>query len=196
MRALPDRVLALDINPQRTERGCTGGQPCEAQCPTVPAMFRFLALTLVALVACADPAPAVVGRPSVVDGDTLEIQDQRIRLWGVDAPESRQICTRPSGAYRCGQVAASQLDQWIAGRPVRCVEDSRDRYGRMVTRCEFEGDDIGGWLVRRGHAVRYPEYAGSAYMIEELAARRERAGIWSGAFDYPWDWRRAQRRSR
>lgn len=159
-------------------------------------MFRLLALSLISLVACADPALTVVGRASIIDGDTLEIQDQRIRLWGVDAPESRQICNQPSGAYRCGQTAANQLDQWIAGRPVSCVEDSRDRYRRMVARCEVGGEDVGAWLVRRGYAVRYPEYAGAAYMVQEVAARRDRAGVWSGAFDYPWDWRRAQRRPR
>lgn len=160
------------------------------------AMFRALAVSLICLVACADRDPGVVGRASVIDGDTLEIQDQRIRLWGVDAPETRQLCTGAGGAYRCGQVAANRLDEWIAGRPVTCVEDSRDRYRRIVARCEVGGDDVGGWLVRQGYAVRYPEYAGVAYMLEELAARRDRLGVWAGAFDFPWDWRRAQRQSR
>lgn len=159
-------------------------------------MLRVLTASLIGLAACADPAPAVIGRASVVDGDTLEIQGERIRLWGVDAPESRQVCKRPSGEYRCGQTAANQLDQWIAGRTVTCVEDSRDRYRRMVARCEAGGEDIGGWLVRQGYAVRYPEYAGSAYLGQEFAARRDRAGIWAGAFDYPWDWRRARRNPR
>ena len=129
----------------------------------------------------------------MIDGDTLDIQGQRIRIWGVDAPESRQLCSRATGEYRCGQVAANQLDHWIASRPVTCVEDSRDRYRRTVARCAVGGQDIGGWLVRRGYALRYPEYAGSAYLLEEFSARRQRAGVWSGAFDYPWDWRRARR---
>lgn len=159
-------------------------------------MLRVLTASLIGLAACADPAPAVIGRASVVDGDTLEIQGERIRLWGVDAPESRQVCNRPSGEYRCGQTAANQLDRWIAGRTVICVEDSRDRYRRMVARCEVGGEDIGGWLVRRGYALRYPEYAGSAYLGQEFAARRDRAGVWAGTFDYPWDWRRARRNPR
>lgn len=137
--------------------------------------------------------PAVVGRASVIDGDTLEIQGERVRIWGVDAPESRQLCRGVHGDYRCGQVAANQLDAWINARPVSCLEESRDRYRRMVARCTVGSEDLGAWLVRNGHALRYPEYAGAAYVVEELAARADRAGIWAGTFDRPWDWRRARR---
>jgi endonuclease YncB( thermonuclease family) len=44
----------------------------------------------------ADAAP-IVGVASVIDGDTIEIHSVRIRLHGIDAPESRQLCTRPTG---------------------------------------------------------------------------------------------------
>ncbi len=74
----------------------------------------FAAMILVA----PDP-PAIIGRASVIDGDTLDMQGQRIRLWAVDAPEGRQTCDRAGVTYRCGQEAANALDRYIGGRPVR-----------------------------------------------------------------------------
>ena len=74
-----------------------------------------------------------VGQASVVDGDTLEIHGTRIRLWGVDAPESNQLCRgEDSEQYRCGAQAANELDAFIARRPVSCIPISLDRYGRTV----------------------------------------------------------------
>src|SRR5215216_3569526 len=59
---------------------------------------------------------------SVIDGDTLEIHGTRIRLWGIDAPESSQLCRgEDSSQYRCGAQAANDLSAYIARRPVNCV---------------------------------------------------------------------------
>lgn len=136
-----------------------------------------------------DPPP-VIGRASVIDGDTLDIQGQRIRLWGVDAPESRQTCERAGQAYRCGQEAANRLDAWLAGRTVTCRAEGRaDRYGRMVARCTVGGRDIGGWLVTQGLALDYPRYSRGEYAVHEAEARTARAGVWAGRFATPWEWR-------
>lgn len=148
---------------------------------------------IIALVGSADPVEPLVGRVSVIDGDTLELHGQRIRIWGVDAPESRQVCHRGGAEYRCGQLASNRLDNWIGDRTVSCQQQSRDRYRRIVARCRVGGEDIGGWLVRHGYAVRYPEYAGTAYIVEEQAARVGSEGVWQGTFENPWDWRRARR---
>ena len=157
-------------------------------------IWRAWAIATV-IASCAPLAGAqVTGRASVVDGDTLEINGQRIRLWGIDAPEARQTCTRSRDTYRCGQVAANQLDRRIAGRPVVCVQQDVDRYRRVVARCAVAGADLGGWLVREGYAVRYPEYAGLSYVAEETTAQRAGRGVWAGSFEQPWDWRRSRRR--
>ena len=78
-------------------------------------------------------ADDLTGQASVLDGDTLEIRGARIRLWGVDAPESSQLCRgEDSLQYQCGARAANELDAFIARRPVSCLPISPDRYGRCV----------------------------------------------------------------
>lgn len=67
-------------------------------------------------------ADTLTGHASVIDGDTLEIHDQRIRLWGVDAPESDQTC----GTWRCGQAAALALSDYIGQRTVTCEPNGRE----------------------------------------------------------------------
>ena len=95
-----------------------------------------------------------VGQASVVDGDTLEIHGIRIRLWGIDAPESSQLCRgEDSLQYRCGAQAANDLDAFIARRPVNCSPVSLDLYGRTVATCSVSGTDLGEWLVRKGLAL-------------------------------------------
>ena len=65
------------------------------------------ALTL-ALILIATPALAdVTGTASVIDGDTIEVHGQRIRLHGIDAPESRQLCRLDGKSWQCGEVAAN-----------------------------------------------------------------------------------------
>src|SRR5690606_21181125 len=72
----------------------------------------------------------IVGRSSVIDADTLEIRGQRIRLEGVDAPESSQKCTIAGQEWACGQKAALALSDWLADRTVSCAPTGQDRYKR------------------------------------------------------------------
>ena len=156
--------------------------------------MRLLIPLLVLLTACAEAPPTVAGRASVIDGDPLEIHDRRIRLWGVDAPEARQSCDAADGAaWACGRASANRLDQHLQDRTVACYEQDTDRYGRMVARCTVDGEDVGGWLVRQGLAIRYARYAGNAYRAEEAQARAARTGLWAGRFTEPEQWRRERR---
>lgn len=132
-----------------------------------------------------------VGVSSVIDGDTIDIHGQRFRLFGIDAPESKQLCGDAKGkTYRCGQVAANALSNLIGRQTVTCEKKDVDRYKRIVAVCSVKGQDVGAYLVAKGLAVAYVYYS-SAYVPDETAARRARVGLWTGSFDMPWDWRKA-----
>lgn len=152
-------------------------------------------------VAEADPPPApaatadgaIVGTASVIDADTLDIRSERIRLVGVDAPESGQKCEDATGALvRCGSIAANALDAWINRNPVTCVSEGKDRYQRVLGKCSVRGQSVQDWLVRNGHAVAYRQYS-TEFVPAELAAREAKAGIWAGEFVMPSEWRKGQR---
>jgi endonuclease YncB( thermonuclease family) len=138
-----------------------------------------------------NPAHAdLVGVASVIDGDTIEIHGERIRLYGIDAPESCQTCEDASGrTWRCGQRAALALQDLIGRRTVSCQQHDIDRYGRIVAQCQQDGIDISEWLVGQGLALAYRKYSKTYVAAEEtgFAARR---GMWAGSFTAPWDWRR------
>lgn len=128
------------------------------------------------------------GRAHVVDGDTLRIGETRIRLKGIDAPEREQACRRSGQAYPCGETARKGLIALVAGKEVRCRSSGRDRYGRVLARCAVEGQDLGARMVEEGHAVSYNR----DYDREEARARSRAAGLWSGTFERPQDWRRSR----
>ncbi len=147
-----------------------------------------LVLALIATPALAD----VVGVASVIDGDTIEVHGQRIRLHGIDAPESRQLCRLDSKPWQCGKDAANALADKIARRPVTCEDLGRDRYKRIIARCTVAGEDINAWMVSQGWALAYRRYS-LDYVDEEADAQSARRGIWATEFVKPWEWRRGKR---
>ena len=141
------------------------------------------------------PAPAgdLVGVASVVDGDTLDIHGQRVRLWGVDAPESSQTCTVAGKVALCGQAAALALSDFIGQKTVSCTRKDTDRYGRLVGVCSVTGVEVNRWQVEQGNALAYVQYGGAVYNEAEARARAARVGVWAGEFVTPWDYRKAKR---
>lgn len=159
------------------------------------AIARLRALWLLAALLVPQPAEALemIGRATVVDGDTIEIRGERLRLHGIDAPESGQWCLDESAVrYRCGQHAALALADRIGAATVRCDLLERDRYDRHIARC-FQGSaDLNRWMVLHGQAVAYRRYS-TEYVSVEARARAQRIGVWKGEFDLPWEWRRGNR---
>lgn len=137
-------------------------------------------------------APQRRGRASVIDGDTLEVRGTRVRLHGIDAPESGQQCEYMGTLQRCGQQAANALDRLIGDRSVRCDGRETDRYGRLIAVCHAGDVNLNAWMVRNGHALAYTKYSRD-YLLEEQAAAQELRGIWRTEFIPPWEWRRLGR---
>jgi endonuclease YncB( thermonuclease family) len=159
--------------------------------------MRVLPIIAALLVAASSAAAAdLVGSPRIVDGDTLEVAGTKIRLYGIDAPELHQECRRSGGTvtllYHCGRDAKAALGRIIGAGTVTCRGKDRDRYGRIVATCSAAGRDIGREMVREGWAVAYTRYS-RAYVPDESAAKVAHAGLWSGEFEMPAEWRARHR---
>jgi endonuclease YncB( thermonuclease family) len=150
------------------------------------------ALALSAEVACV-PQERISGRAEVTDGDSLEIGSTRLRLYGVDAPEGRQSCTRDGREWPCGNEAARTLRSLIGDRTVTCTKRDVDDYERIVAVCRSGAADLAAEMVRAGYATAYRRYSND-YVDEENEARRSRRGIWAGEFTRPEDYRQDERR--
>lgn len=157
----------------------------------VEAAILILTLTTATFMP-AQAADTLTGIPTVIDGDTIDIHGQRIRLHGIDAPESKQLCVSGGNKYRCGQKSAMALSDRIGRGSVTCKAKDTDRYGRVIAVCFKSQEDLNGWLVSEGLAVAYRRYS-QDYVTHEARARSMPAGLWAGEFIMPWDWRRGQR---
>src|SRR5713101_1454767 len=117
-------------------------------------------------------APDIVGPAQVIDGDSIRVAGIEIRLYGIDAPEFRQICMRAGHPWACGRAATRFLESLAEHRELRCRPREEDRYG------------LGVAMVRSGQAVAY-----GAYQAEEREAREARRGVWASTFERPAAWR-------
>lgn len=138
-------------------------------------------------------AQVLTGPAVAVDGDTLDMNGARVRLFGVDAMEARQTCMKDGQAWACGAEAKALLASLVADQPVRCEQRDTDRYRRVVAICTVAGLDLARTLVEGGLAVALPEYS-LDYVDAEVRPRRYRIGIWAGQFSAPSAYRAANPR--
>jgi endonuclease YncB( thermonuclease family) len=135
---------------------------------------------------------AFTGSATAVDGDTLLVGGERVRLSGIDAPELSQRCGAGLTKVACGRLAAQWLSSRVDGRTVRCIPIDTDRYGRTVARCSVGGADLGRAIVEAGWATAYRRYS-LDYVGAEQRARSAGRGIWALGFQSPDAYRRARR---
>ena len=135
-------------------------------------------------------AGEIIGNPIITDGDTIKIINKRIRLYGIDAPESKQLCKKNFREYRCGIVSTEALSKKINKNQVRCrVQDRLDRYKRYIGICFVEEINLNQWMVRNGYAVAYRRYS-KDYIKDEDYAKKNKLGLWSSDFINPEKWRK------
>jgi len=162
-------------------------------------IFLKSLLFLFLLFNSAHPANFIAGFVQVIDADTIKISNYKIRLYGIDAPEKKQICQRPyfsfgffslNENYFCGELATNKLTEFLSDALITCqVEDKKDYFGRFLGVCYKNKTNINQWLVENGHAVAYIKYSKNYVKFEETA-KENKVGLWSGKFLMPWEWRK------
>jgi endonuclease YncB( thermonuclease family) len=135
----------------------------------------------------------IIGRATVIDGDTIEIHSQRIRLNGIDAPESAQFCKDEKGEeyHPCGRHSSNFLAKLLAeSSPTRCETMGRDQYRRLIGNCfRADGQDVATAIVRAGYAMDWPRHSGGARASEQEEAKTKKLGLWAYQFEPPWEYR-------
>jgi endonuclease YncB( thermonuclease family) len=149
------------------------------------AIFFALVALLAARLNKREPVEPLVGKAYVIDGDTISIAGNHIRLKGIDAPELTQSCGNASALNACGQVSRQTLIRLIGGRPVRCAGDGHDKYNRSLATCFIDETNLNQAMVEAGQAIAYGDYHDA-----EVQARRAKKGLWGTTFEVPQDWRR------
>jgi endonuclease YncB( thermonuclease family) len=140
-------------------------------------------------------AADITGVPKIREGDSIAIGATRIRLGGIDAPSTDQLCLNTKGErWTCGVAARDELIKHVGTKSWTCHSRTTDRRGRTVARCEVEGEDIQKWMVGSGWALAYTRVS-KDYEADEKAAREAKAGMWQGAFIAPWDWRERNKKT-
>ncbi len=141
------------------------------------------------LAALTAPRQPLEGPAVVVDGDTLEINGERVRLEGIDAPEAAQTCSKDNGEpWTCGLEASEVLRAFISNKSVSCDRVGQDKYGRTLGICFADADELNAAMVRTGYAWAFVKYS-QAYVGAEQEAKSLRAGVWQGAAMPAWEFR-------
>ena len=146
-------------------------------------------------------ADEISGVPKIIDGDTIHINNFKLRLEGIDAPEMRQQCKKEFlkissiigftfyKDYSCGIVSKEKLISKINESKIKCILANKDRYKRYIATC-FKGNiNLNQWMVRNGYAIAYRRYS-KKYVVDEDFAKENKLGLWQGKFISPEKWRK------
>ncbi len=129
----------------------------------------------------------------IIDGDTIILNSEKIRFYGIDTLEKKQKCKDRNGlSYPCGEFATNELKKIISSGQLFCKKRATDRYGRSISICYVNGVDINSLMVKNGWALAYRKYSRD-YIDEEKEAKDKKMGMWAGKFIAPWRWRKLKR---
>ena len=128
----------------------------------------------------------------VIDGDTIHIGKHKYRFFGIDAPETKQICEKDNIKIQCGIIAKNALKNKIADKIPECIVKDKDRYQRLVAECFIGKESLSRFMVREGYAVAYTQYS-KDFIEDEKYAKENKLGIWSMNFQTPSEYRKSLR---
>lgn len=151
------------------------------------AMGAIFGTGLIALVIVSDrdDTQTFTGLAHIIDGDSIRIDGNKIRLLGIDAPELKQQCLLEGSNWPCGVAAKQALVKRVGKKRVACVAKGRDKYRRWLAKCTLDDEDLGHWMVVSGWAVSYGDYE-----LAEAYAKQRVLGIWQSEFERPENWRK------
>lgn len=133
--------------------------------------------------------PKITGSANIIHAHIFYIGGRYIRLFGIDAPDSDQICSDSRGStYNCGEQAISWLRSWIDTNPIDCYILKVSPNGYDLATCVWGEYDIGAALVEAGWALANKNES-DIYVPYEVKAQSESSGLWQGTFYSPKDWR-------
>ena len=155
-------------------------------------MRSLVLLSVIILAASPAIAETRSGRAQVLDGDTIEIEGKRIRLFGIDAPEASQLCYRGAESWACGEAATGALRGLISDSELSCRGHEIDQFGRLVAVCTIDGMDLGKLMVAQGWAIAFQRYSDD-YVADEARAQADKLGMWNSTFVSPEEHRAAER---
>ena len=125
----------------------------------------------------------------VIDGDTIEINKEKIRFANIDTPEIKQICFLDSIEIFCGNLAKIVLEIKIGEAVPKCKKQGVDYYKRTLAECFVNGESLSKFLVRSGYAFAFRKYS-DQFIEDENFAKENKLGLWAMKFEYPWDFRK------
>jgi endonuclease YncB( thermonuclease family) len=136
------------------------------------------------------------GRITVIDGDTIDVGDVRVRIHGIDAPEKGQTCTSEQNTvWACGEWVNEQVRARFQGKRATCTRVDTDKYGRAVATCTVGGKDMGRMLVSDGLAFAYRKYS-MAYDLDEKGAAVNDRGLHASRVQSPSQYRKTRAKGR
>jgi len=127
---------------------------------------------------------------TTVDGDTIKLDGVIFRLWGIDAPESKQLCD----GNPMGGASTEALRNLMKGKTIECEKRATDRYGRTVALCRADGLDLSAAMVQSGWAFAFLRYSRDYVQLEDQA-RAENIGLHPFHCQLPWEWRAESRKA-
>lgn len=134
-------------------------------------------------------AKTIIGKARVIDGDTIHINKDKIRLHGIDAPEKNQKCTVNNNEWECGKQSTIELKKIINNQIIKCETKNTDKYNRYIAICYSKKLNINKIMVKTGWAIAYRYYSND-YVIDENYAIKNKLGIWNSKFEEPYLFRK------
>ena len=150
-------------------------------------MKKFLGTLILGLLVC---NISFADNLKIVDGDTIVLNGEKIRFSGIDTPELKQTCMKGDQKVFCGKLAKMLLVKKIGNKTPECIREGKDVYKRTLAECFINGESLSAFLVRSGYAFAYLKYS-DKFIKDEEFAKKNKLGMWSMKFEYPWNFRKS-----